>query len=260
MRMRRKKHGDERREALSHLLIDAAALTPGQARGFFTDPAKPLMLEIGCGKGDFVIGMAKKHPEWNFLAMERVPDVILCAMEKCSAENPSAAGEASLPPDNIRFCIANANALTEYFAPGEIDGIYLNFSDPWPKSGHEKRRLTYGSFLAQYRTVMDAGRTVTFKTDNRGLFDYSLLSFEANGWTCEDVTYDLHNSIWNADNVVTEYERNFSEKGFSINRVVAYAPKTNPDVLPVIPKPDRTDADSVQTDTDCVTVEKTNKM
>jgi len=234
MRMRKKKHGDERRASLSHLTVDAAALTPGTARSFFEDPTRPLQLEIGCGKGDFIIGMAKRHPEWNFLAMERVPDVILCAMEKCSR---AFEGEV---PGNIRFCIANAKALTEYFAPGEVDGIYLNFSDPWPKSGHEKRRLTYGSFLAQYRTVMDAGRPVTFKTDNRGLFDYSLLSFDANGWRCTEITYDLHNSEWNADNIVTEYERNFSEKGFSINRVVAYAPEVNPEVLPeiVFPAPD----------------------
>ncbi len=233
MRMRRKKHGDERREALSHLLIDTGELKPGTARSFFPEPEKPLYLEIGCGKGDFVIGMAKKHPEWNFLAMERVPDVILCAMEKCDAAHTE---DAALP-DNVRFCIANANILSDYFAAGEIDGIYLNFSDPWPKKGHEKRRLTYGSFLADYRFVMDSGRTVTFKTDNRGLFDYSLLSFEANGWRCTDVTYDLHNSAWNEDNIVTEYERNFSEKGFSINRVVAYAPEKNPEVLPEIDFP-----------------------
>ncbi len=233
MRMRRKKHGDERREALSYLLIDAVTLTPGTARSCFPDPQKPLYLEIGCGKGDFVIGMAKRHPEWNFLAMERVPDVILCAMEKCD----SMFSEDGRLPDNVRFCIANANVLSDYFAPGEIDGIYLNFSDPWPKKGHEKRRLTYGSFLADYRSVMAPGHTVTFKTDNRGLFDYSLLSFEANGWACTDVTYDLHNSAWNADNIVTEYERNFSEKGFSINRVVAIAPEQSPAVLPKIEFP-----------------------
>ncbi len=232
MRMRKKKHGDERRAALSHMLITADALTPGTARSHFADPTRPLMLEIGCGKGDFVIGMAKRHPEWNFLAMERVPDVILCAMEKCHEAFDGTA------PDNVIFCIANANALTDFFAPGEIDGIYLNFSDPWPKSGHEKRRLTYGSFLADYRTVMAAGRPLTFKTDNRGLFDYSLLSLEANGWRCEDVTYDLHASRWNAENIVTEYERNFSEKGFSINRVVAYAPAENPAELPKIVMPD----------------------
>lgn len=238
MRMRKKKHGEERRQALAYLLIDAADIKPGTVRHFFQNADKPLMLEIGCGKGDFVIGMAKKHPEWNFLAIERVPDVILCAMEKCSA---AFADDADC---NIRFCVANANTLTEYFAPGEIDGIYLNFSDPWPKSGHEKRRLTYGSFLAQYRTVMDAGRSVTFKTDNSGLFAYSLLSFEANGWRCENITNDLHHSVWNQENIITEYERNFSEKGFPIHRVVAYAPSHNPEILPKIEKPETTEDDT----------------
>ena len=149
--------------------------------------------------------------------------------------------EEELP--NLKFIRMEAEDITKVFGVHEVDKIYLNFSDPWPKSGHEKRRLTYGSFLAQYRTVMDAGRTVTFKTDNRGLFDYSLLSLKANGWRCEDVTYDLHNSEWNAENIVTEYERNFSEKGFSINRVVAYAPEQNPAELPKIVMPDADDAD-----------------
>ena len=216
MRMRRKKHGDERRAALSGLLIPEEALVPGSAAGFFDDPRKPLRLEIGCGKGDFIIGTAKQHPEYNYIAMERVPDVILCAMEKCAAEGLS----------NIRFFIGNAARLTEYLGADEIDALYLNFSDPWPKSGHEKRRLTYRSFLSLYQTVLRPGGCLMFKTDNRGLFDYSLMSFAESGWCCTDITFDLHHSIWNEGNIVTEYERNFSEKGFSINRVVAYPPET----------------------------------
>ncbi|MCQ2432281.1 MAG: tRNA (guanosine(46)-N7)-methyltransferase TrmB [Clostridia bacterium] len=219
MRMRKKKHGEERREALSALAIPAEALKPGTAHTFFGSPDRPVRLEIGCGKGDFVIGMAKRCPEINFVAMERVPDVILCAMEKCAAEF----GEI---PDNVRFVIGNAVRLTEYFAPGEIDHLYLNFSDPWPKSGHEKRRLTYVSFLDQYRTVLKAGGGLSFKTDNRGLFDYSMQSLTDNGWALHDVTYDLHHSVWNVGNIETEYERNFSAKGFSINRVVADAPRS----------------------------------
>ncbi len=222
MRMRKKKHGDARRAALSSLLIPTDALKPGTAADFFPNGQKPLHLEIGCGKGDFVLGMAKKHPEYNFLAMERVPDVILHAMEKC--DGAIRAGEL---PDNVRFLIGNANVLTDYFAPGEVDHLYLNFSDPWPKAGHTKRRLTYKSFLDAYRTVLREGGCLAFKTDNRGLFDYSLASFAENGWRVEDVTYDLHASPWNEDNVVTEYERNFSAKGFSINRVVAYAPSAD---------------------------------
>ena len=226
MRMRRKKHGDARREALSALLIDPEALKNGRARDFFENGSAPLHLEIGCGKGDFVIGMARRHPEINFIAMERVADVILCAMEKCAGIEP---GEQTVPtakelPKNVRFLLGNANELVSYFKEGEIDALYLNFSDPWPKAGHEKRRLTYVSFLKQYQTVLVPHGTLTMKTDNRALFDYSLESFAANGWETADVTYDLHNSIWNEGNIQTEYERNFSQKGFSINRVVATAP------------------------------------
>lgn len=218
MRMRKKKHGDERREALSYLLIPKGALVPGSAASFFDDAGKPVRLEIGCGKGDFIIGTAKQHPEYNYIAMERVPDVILCAMEKCAQEGLS----------NVRFYIGNAANLEEYIGENEIDALYLNFSDPWPKAGHEKRRLTYQSFLFLYQRILKKGAPLAFKTDNRGLFDYSLESFAQNGWRCTDVTYDLHASPWNETNVVTEYERNFSAKGFSINRVVAYPPDTVP--------------------------------
>ncbi len=226
MRMRRKKHGDTRREALSALMIDPEALKNGSARDFFEQKDAPLHLEIGCGKGDFAIGMAKRHPEINFIAMERVADVILCAMEKCAGIET---GEQQIPtaeelPHNIRFLLGNANELVSYFKEGEIDALYLNFSDPWPKAGHEKRRLTYVSFLKQYQSVLVPMGKLTMKTDNRALFDYSLESFAENGWKTEDITYDLHNSAWNEGNIETEYERNFSAKGFSINRVVATAP------------------------------------
>ncbi len=226
MRMRRKKHGDTRREALSALMIDPEALKNGSVRDFFENKEAPLHLEIGCGKGDFAIGMAMRHPEINFIAMERVADVILCAMEKCAGMEP---GEQRIStaeelPKNIRFLLGNANELVSYFRAGEIDALYLNFSDPWPKSGHEKRRLTYVSFLKQYQSVLVPNGKLTMKTDNRALFDYSLESFAANGWETADVSYDLHHSEWNEGNIETEYERNFSAKGFSINRVVATAP------------------------------------
>ena len=215
MRMRKKKHGDERRAALSHLLITADALTPGTARSHVADPTRPLMLEIGCGKGDFVIGMAKRHPEWNFLAMERVPDVILCAMEKCHEAFDGTA------PDNVIFCIANANALTDFFAPGEIDGIYLNFSDPWPKAGHKKRRLTHAVFLDVFKQILTSDGSIALKTDNDSLFDFSLEELPQNGFILEDVTRDLHSSIYNSDNVMTEYEANFTKQGIPIKRCVA---------------------------------------
>ncbi len=216
MRMRRKKHGDARRAALSSIMIPAELLQPGTARSFFERPNAPLHLEIGCGKGDFVIGMAKKYPDINFIAMERMPDIILCAMEKYNAENT--------PADNVRFLLGNAADLTTYFAASEIDYLYLNFSDPWPKAGHEKRRLTYVSFLEQYSHLLKPCGQLSFKTDNRGLFNYSMQTLTDNGWTCRNVTYDLHKSVWMRDNIETEYERNFSAKGYTIHRVVAEVP------------------------------------
>ena len=218
MRMRKKKHGRERLEALSSYLLSGPFLEPGRTAEAFPVQDRPLMLEIGCGKGDFVLGMSARHPETNYVAMERVPDVLLAAVEKVAA----------VPVDSVRFLVGNAKNLLDYFAPATFDGIYLNFSDPWPKAGHVKRRLTYRDFLAPYRTVLKPGGFVALKTDNAALFSFSLESFSENGWRCEDITDDLHHSVWNRDNVVTEYERNFSEKGFSIHRVVAYPPEGNP--------------------------------
>ena len=115
--------------------------------------------------------------------------------------------------------------LDELFAPGEIDVIYLNFSDPWPNKRHAKRRLTYRAFLERYHKVLRTDGMLYFKTDNRDLFDFSLEEFGIAGYTLENVTFDLHASEWAKDNIVTEYEANFSAKGFKINRLEAYLPK-----------------------------------
>lgn len=203
MRMRKKKHGEERLAACSeYLLYDRAQIEA---------LAHPIHLEIGCGKGAFVIGMAKKHPEVQFIAMEKVHDVLMLAAERVAAEQ--------LP--NVLLLRGDAATLDTMFLPGDIDRIYLNFSDPWPKAKHAKRRLTAPAFLAQYRKLLGVGGQVHFKTDNRPLFDYSLEQLAGCGFSLSELTYDLHNSVYMAENVVTEYERNFSEKGFSINRVVA---------------------------------------
>ena len=176
---------------------------------------RPVHLEIGCGKGNFACGMAAAHPETNFIAMERVADVACLALEK-------ARDCADTRPDNLRFLIGNAEAITEWFAPHSIDCIYLNFSDPWPKKGHAKRRLTHRLFLERYRQVLAPGGVLRFKTDNVGLFDFSLEEFEAAGLTVSDLTRDLHHSPQNEGNVMTEYEKNFSEKGFPIHAVTVH--------------------------------------
>ena len=141
--------------------------------GQLTDPAslfaaqKPVALEIGCGKGDFAIGMAKAHPDQNWIAMERVPDVACLALEKAMATRAER-------PDNLRFLIGNAQNLSLFFAPHSFAELYLNFSDPWPKSGYAKRRLTHSNFLALYRELLIPGGVLKLKTDNADLFDFSL--------------------------------------------------------------------------------------
>lgn len=205
MRMRKKKNGAARIEACCDLLITEVENLKEHPQYAF--PVKrPLHLEIGCGKGSFACGMAKANPDVNFIAMEKVPDVACLALEKakkCAEERP----------DNLRFLIGDAKNLLEWFPKGSFECIYLNFSDPWPKSGHAKRRLTYHTFLALYQELLVPGGVLAFKTDNVGLFDFSIEEFEAFGLETVWITRDLHKSEHNEGNVMTEYETLFSSKG-----------------------------------------------
>lgn len=210
MRMRNKKHRDERLAACGHLLLEAPSAPIVSSADVFCGDAAPLWLEIGCGKGDFAVGMAEKHPEARLVAFERVSNVMVVAVEKANAASESR-------PDNLRFAVADAANLSVWFADGSLDAIYLNFSDPWPKKGYAKRRLTHRGFLETYFRLLKKGGRLCFKTDNVGLFDFTLEELEALGKTPEFVTRDLHNSEANEGNVMTEYERNFSEKGFPIH-------------------------------------------
>ena len=207
MRMRRKKHGAERIAACSELLITEYEKLKSEPQFAFPKKAH-LCLEIGCGKGDFACGTAENKPDINLIAMERVADVACLALEKAKSR-----AEERPAPDNLRFIIGDAKNLSEWFPDNCADGLYLNFSDPWPKAGHAKRRLTYHTFLEIYKTLLKEGGTLKLKTDNEGLFDFSLEEFEAFGLKFEFVTRDLHNSEMNAGNVMTEYEKNFSDKG-----------------------------------------------
>jgi len=209
MRMRKKKHGAERIEACAELRIaDAADMREGFEKIF--PCGAPVHMEIGCGKGNFACGMAKRYPDINFVAVERVADVCCIALEKAKAATEER------ERDNLRFLIGDAKTLAENLPPHSLDCIYLNFSDPWPKKGHAKRRLTHRDFLSIYKTLLKEDGILRLKTDNVGLFDFSLEEFEAVGAEILWMTRDLHNSEKNADNVMTEYEKNFSEKGFSI--------------------------------------------
>lgn len=213
MRMRRKKHGAERIAACADLLIS-------DPTRLFADPqspfpvARPLCLEIGCGKGSFACGLAAAEPEINLVALERVPDVACLALER------AAAMRESRPGDNLRFVIGNAQSLEEWFPPHSLERIYLNFSDPWPKAGYAKRRLTHISFLEMYRRVLREGGQLCFKTDNVGLFEFSLEQFEAAGLKIGFQTRDLHNSPRAEGNIMTEYEAAFTAQGVPINAAV----------------------------------------
>ena len=209
MRMRKKKHGEERINACAELRI----CEPSEMINGFSDIfpiEQPIHMEIGCGKGKFACDMSKKYPNINFIAVEKVPDVCCIALEKAMQQKDERS------TDNIRFIIGDASTLSESVPEHSLDCIYLNFSDPWPKKGHAKRRLTYRSFLNIYAKLLNPDGILKFKTDNAGLFDFSLEEFDAVGATILWQTRDLHASEKNADNVMTEYEKNFSEKGFSI--------------------------------------------
>ncbi|WP_347549232.1 tRNA (guanosine(46)-N7)-methyltransferase TrmB [Pseudalkalibacillus hwajinpoensis] len=170
----------------------------------------PIHLEVGIGKGQFIIGMAKRNPDVNFVGLELSASVMVSALEKLIEEGVT----------NVRLLNENAQDLTAIFEGDEVNRVYLNFSDPWPKNRHEKRRLTYKSFLDLYRFVMKPDGEVHFKTDNQGLFEYSLHSFSAYGMILNQVSLDLHRSEME-NNVMTEYEEKFSAKGSRIYRCEA---------------------------------------
>lgn len=176
---------------------------------------RPVRIEIGMGKGRFIMNMAKTHPEYNFIGIERYSSVLLRAVEKYDTEE-------FRELTNVRFICMDAMEISDVFAPGEVERIYLNFSDPWPKARHARRRLTSKEFLARYERVLKEDGLLEFKTDNTGLFEFSLEQIEEAGWTLLAHTYDLHhNEELNQGNIMTEYEEKFSAKGNPINKLIA---------------------------------------
>ncbi len=214
MRMRKKKHGAERIAACSELLIENIEVLKDGFDGIFPESA-PVHMEIGCGKGNFAVGMAKRYPEVNFVAVEKVADVACVALEKAKAQS------SDRKNDNLRFIIGDAKNLADNVKPHSLDCIYLNFSDPWPKSGHAKRRLTYRGFLEIYKGLLKEGGMLKLKTDNVGLFDFTLEELESFGAEILWQTRDLHSESENENNIMTEYEKNFSDKGMCICSVWA---------------------------------------
>ncbi len=173
--------------------------------------SSPIHVEIGMGKGKFLMDLARQNPQINYLGVELYSSVLLKALQKQEEEQ--------LP--NVRFLCVDAMKLADILGPGEAAKIYLNFSDPWPKDRHAKRRLTSPQFLAVYDRILAADGTVEFKTDNRGLFEYSLESIPAAGWEILYFTFDLHHSEYAEGNVMTEYEEKFASEGKPICKLVA---------------------------------------
>lgn len=179
----------------------------------------PLHIEIGMGKGQFLLTLALQNPSVNYIGIERYSSVLLRPVEKLASMQ--AAGEAV--PSNLRFICMDAADISQVFAPGEVDRIYLNFSDPWPKARHARRRLTSLEYLARYDEILSPNGQVEFKTDNRALFDFSLEQIEASPvWTLAARTFDLHHDpVLNQGNIMTEYEEKFSSMDHPICKLIA---------------------------------------
>lgn len=207
MRMRKKKNLVSRMDSCGALLVGEPVAEKGHWRERKPDAAM-LRLELGCGKGRFTAETAAAHPEDLYVAVERVPDAMVIAMERCRA----------LGLTNVFFIDGDAATLDQYFAPGEVDLIYINFCDPWPSVKHSRRRLTHEGFLRGYRHVLREGGQIHFKTDNHDLFEWSLFQFPKAGFVLSEVTHNLHEH--GVRGVMTDYEEKFHALGTPINRCV----------------------------------------
>lgn len=207
MRIRNVKNASNLLKASKYYIDKPEVYKDGWNKVFKND--SPLMVEIGCGKGDFLIGMATLHPEWNFIGIEAYESVLLRATEKLENRELT----------NIRVICRNAENLNEYLGE-EVDTIYLNFSDPWPKTRHHKRRLTYETFLKKYDEVFIDEAKIQFKTDNDSLFEDSLCYLNNYGYTFDKISLDLWAT--ELENVLTEYEMKFSSLGYKIKYLKAH--------------------------------------
>ncbi len=202
--------GSRERIAESKYTIDVPEEHKGKWNEVFEND-NPIRIEVGTGKGRFIMDLAEANPDINYVGIEKYSSVLLRAVQKQTERELS----------NVRFIRMEAEILTEVFEEGEVDRIYLNFSDPWPKERHAQRRLTSSTFLRRYDQILKPDGQLEFKTDNRELFDFSLMELNTAGWHAEAVTFDLHNdSAMNEGNIMTEYEERFSSKGNPIFKYI----------------------------------------
>lgn len=220
MRMRRKKNLDERieacREVMLYMQCQNEHANDPLSEEFFADSRKtfgndnPLFLEIGCGKGGFAIEFARQNPDINLIAVEKTPNVLITGMEE----------QMKLKLPNLKFCLGQAEYLEHLFHDSTIDRIFLNFSCPFPKKSYAIHRLTHARFLEIYRKVMKENAEIHQKTDNMHFFEFSLEQLSNNGFPLKNVSLDLHNSGFEG-NIMTEYEKRFTELGQPIYRLEA---------------------------------------
>lgn len=223
MRMRKKPNLGPRMERCSNLLI----AEPAEYKGHWQDlmpKAEQIWLEIGCGKGRFTAETAAANPHVLYIAIERVPDAMVIAMERCQ----------TLGLQNVFFVDGDAALLRNYFSPNELDRLFINFCDPWPSNKHAKRRLTHEGFLVLYRGILKTGGQIHFKTDNRDLYEYSLFQFPKAGYQLSEVTRNLH--AHGICGIMTDYEEKFHNLGTPINRCVGtkIAMELEPEFRPIV--------------------------
>ena len=204
MRLRKVKNAKERLEIDNNsFYIPEPEKYKGSWNKLFGND-NPIHIEIGCGKGQFISTLAKLNPDINYIAIEKFDSVLLRCLEKVI--------DSEL--NNLKLCVMDAAMISNYFAESEVKRIYLNFSDPWPKKHHAKRRLTSPLFLEQYKKIIDKKGEIFFKTDNRGLFEYSLESISNNGYSISNISLDLHKDLEKyPDNITTEFEDKWSKLG-----------------------------------------------
>ncbi|WP_152394834.1 tRNA (guanosine(46)-N7)-methyltransferase TrmB [Paenibacillus guangzhouensis] len=215
MRLRGRKGIRENLEQQTDLVVLEPHTYKGRWHEFFGND-RPIYVELGMGKGQFVSRMSAKYPDVNFIGMDMYDELVRRASEK--ARNVWAEQGVDSPP-NVALARANIETLEDIFAPGEITRVYLNFSDPWPKARHARRRLTHHRFVDKYIGVMNAQGEIHFKTDSETLFEFSLNSFADMGLQMTNISLNLHRNGLNEEHVMTEYEQKFMGKGMNIHRV-----------------------------------------
>lgn len=219
MRLRRKPWIDEAiKDYASFVCLEGCEDYKGTWRRLFADPSRPLWVELGTGKGNFISQMAQLHGDVNFIGIEIQIGVLYYAAKKC----------ADAGVHNVRLLRADAAKLEDIFAPGEVSRFFINFCDPWPKKRHAKRRLTYRGFLDRYARLLEKGGRLDFKSDNAGLFEFTVAELTERRWALSEVTYDLHHSDV-ANEAMTEYEAKFSAKGQPIFHCAAVPEVTDRD-------------------------------